>query len=313
MFHIRCALLNKLNRKMKKLTFALLTLGIVSTLCVYAQDYKLVAPLPPRAVERDVFQLPSRTTKGDAGFSRAFHSPLPVDKVVAFYNKETGRMEEVEKGLYRSHLVKVKILKPGFLHVYAVPREPGVTVRSIRSVSRRGGCSSDFFSHFRRMTNALDRYSDKDFRNLCEQYGYLDFAWFGLSDAHDAQGNRLTRDKVLYREYLTRLEYTEGDIMTAEDLIEEGKKLMAQGKMDEARKIFEKAAETQMQAMQPMIEQSAALMQGQQLKVTAEDHWDEWLQFLKELDAMAYPSLVIIDLHPSSWTQDKWIHESIEW
>jgi hypothetical protein len=298
---------------MKTLTFGFLTLCIVSTLCVSSQDYKLVAPLPPRAVEGDIFQLPSGTTRGDAGFSRAFHSPLAVDQVVAFYNKETGRMEEVEQGLYRSHLVKLKILKPDFLHVYAVPREPGVTVRSIRTVSRRAGCSSEFFSHFRRMTDALDNYSKNDFRDLCEQYGYLDFAWFGMSDAHDAQGNRLTRDKVLYREYLTRLEYAEGDIMTAEDLIEEGKKLMAQGKMEEARKLFEKAAGIQMQAMQPMIEQSAAIMQGQPLNNAVDDHWDEWLQFLKDLDAMAYPTIVIIDLHPSSWTQDKWIKESIEW
>ncbi len=298
---------------MKTLTkFGLLTLGFISTLCLSAQDYKLVAPQPPQAVEGDVFKLPSRTTPGDPGYSRAFYSPLPVDQVVAFYNQESGHMEEVENGIYRSHLVDVKFLELGFLHVYAVPRKPGVAVRCIKTVSRDRICSADFFNHFRKMADVLDHYSDEDYRDLCSQYGYLDFAWFGLSDKTDAHGDNLTRDRVLYHEYLTRLDYAEGDMMTAEEMMERVQKLMAEGKMEEARKLAEEMAEMQMKATQPMMEESIAVMQGQPMEV--EDHWDEWLQFIKELDAMAYPTLVIIDLHPSGWEDDDgWIQKSIEW
>ncbi len=295
------------------IVFGFLILGIFSKASVSAQE-KLVAPLPPQAVEYDVFQLPSRTTSGDPGFSRAYHSPLPVDRVVGFYNQEGGSMEEVETGIYRSHLVDVKFLELGFLHVYAVPRKPGVTVRCIKTVSRDRICSSDFFNHFRRMADALDKYSEEDYRNLCKQYGYLDYAWFGLSDKTDAHGNKLTRDKVLYHEYLTRFDYAEGDMMTAEGMMEMVQKLMAEGKIQEASELAEQLIEFQIKGSQSMMEQSAAIMQGQPLDNTVEDHWDEWLQFLKELEAMVYPTLVIIDRHPSDWKDDDgWIQRSIEW
>lgn len=288
-------------------TLSLLLFACISVLPAFSQGARLVAPEPPEAVEIQASKLHDRPSGGSDGFTMVFFTPLSVEEALSFYTKHVGDMQEVDAGSeYRADLMEINFKKSGVLKVYDIPRRPGVTVKSVRTLERRS-CTSEFFGQFRKMSNALDQYSRQDVNNLCKQYGYLELAHYGYSDKRGIDGKQYTNDEVLYREYLKELDKDAGKVMSAEEKTAKAQRLMQQGKMDEARALFEEAAQMQMEGQQQIMQQ---IQTG---KRTAEDNWDEWLEFLKELDTMIYPTVVFIDIHPSDWPDDEWIHESIEW
>lgn len=293
-------------------TILLSTLAFIAGLPATSQDLKMVAPKPPDAVEADISDLRDIPGGGGAGFTRVFHTPLSVEEAVAFYNRQIGNMTEIEKGInYRADIIEINFKQLGVLKVYDIPRRPGITVKSVRSLKQRN-CFSDYFKSFRDMANSLEHYTRKDFNDLCERFGYLELAYYGYSDRTGADGKQLTRDEVLYREYVKKLDPDAGKIMTAEELVIEAQRLMEQGRMDEAKAVLEKAAHMQQEGMQHMMKQDIEQLSEKEKK-PAKDNWSEWLEFFKELDTMIYPAIVFIDVHPSNWPDDEWLHESIEW
>ena len=269
------------------------------------QNEQLVAPEPPEAVEAKDF--PSRSIAGGGSemFTRVFYSPLTVEDVTDFYRNETGNLKVVEQGKeYRADLIDIEFKQLGVLKVYDLPRNPGITIKCAKTLERER-CSSDYFSHFGDMASNLDQYSRQDYNNLCEQYGYLELGFYGYSD------NNLTKDEVLYRKYYKKLEPEMGKAMTAEEMTNEAQQLIQQGRMNEAQELLQKAAQMQQEAYQHAIGDDPEQMMKGQIQVS--DNWNGWLEFLKELDKMIMPTVVFIDTHPSEWTQDEWIHESIEW
>ncbi len=156
------------------------------------------------------------------------------------------------------------------------------------------------------MYNALERYSYNDFRALCERYGYLDHAYFGLTGETAYDGRPLTRDQALYRDYVQKLDEGRAREVNIQEMMEEAQRLMAQGKMEEATALLEQMAAAQQQALGRDITQMTERRQ-------VEDRWDEWLGFLKELDSLMYPTIVHIDYHPDHWPGDEWLRESLEW
>ncbi len=295
-------------RKTFIVLFSMAMIGSMTNNVIVAQHKQLLAPPPPDAIVygSDVAlkdaQIPPR------GFTKAFHTPLPAEEVVAFYNRQTGQMQEIVPGKhYEATLLEVTVKQLGVLKVYDIPRNPGVKVRDIRQMGSQY-CSSDYFRAFRDMYNELDQYSRSDFRALCDRYGHLEHAYFGLSDQTTHDGRKLTRDEVLHREYVKKLDDERGQMVTAEEMMKEAQHLMQQGKMDEATALIEKMAEMQ----QETITRDMARVQAMERR-QIEDRWDEWLEFLEELDALAYPTIVHIDYHPSHWPDDDWLHESIEW
>lgn len=288
--------------------FSAMLMASMANNTLVAQHDQLLAPPPPDAIVYKSNVAPEEADIPSLGFTVAFHSPLPVREVVAFYNRETGEMEEVEPGVhYRSTLLEVTVKQLGVLKVYDIPRNPGVRVQDIRQMSSRH-CSSEYFRPFRDMYNSLDQYSRNDFRAVCEQYGFIDHAYFGLSDQTAYDGRQMTRDEVLYREYTKELDEERGEMVNLEEMMEEAQRLMQQGRMDEATALFQKIAEVQQQAVARDMERAQTM---QRRKV--EDRWDEWLGFLDELVELMYPTIVHIDYHPSHWPDDDWLHESIEW
>lgn len=296
---------------MRSTVFVLVSMVMMASMAnnvLFAQHDQLLAPPPPEAVlygsedDLDAFSIPDRN------FTVAFHTPLPVDEVVVFYNQQVGQLQEVEPGQhYRANLIEITVKQLGVLKVYDIPREPGVKVQDIRQMSSRH-CSSEYFRPFRDMYNSLDQYSRNDFRAVCEQYGFIDHAYFGVSDQTTFDGRRMTRAEVLYREYTKELDEERGEMVNVEEMMEEAQRLMQQGRMDEATALFQKIAEIQQQA----VTRDMARAQTMQRRVV-EDRWDEWLGFLDELVELMYPTIVHIDYHPSHWPDDDWLHESIEW
>jgi len=281
---------------------------ILIPVSIVGQEDRLLAPPPPDAIHVDSekgqgsWEIPPR------GFTQAFHTPHSVNETVAFYNNHVGQMQEIEAGKhYRAVLIDLTVKQLGILKVYDVPRDPGVSVKSIRTMESRH-CGSDLFKAFRDMSRELDHYSRSDFNEVCSRYGYLEHAYFGLSDQVTVHGRRMTRDEVMLREYTKQLDPETGEILNAEDMMAEAQRLMQQGKMEEATALFEKIAEIQQQAVQADMQR---LQQMERRKV--EDHWDDWLEFLEKLETMAYPTIVFINYHPSRWPDDEWLHENIEW
>ncbi len=273
-----------------------------------SQEERLVAPEPPEAIEVSDFPPRSITGGGSEMFTRVFFTPLPVEDVTAFYRNNVGDMQPVIQGKeYRADLIDLEFKEVAVLKVYSLPRKPGVTVKCVRTL-KRDYCSSDYFNKFRDMASNLDQYSRKDYTDLCEQYGYLEIGYYGYCDERE----NMTKDESLYREYFKELEPEMGKAMTAEEMSKQAQQLIQEGRMDEARELLEKAAKLQQDAyMHAMGDDPTQMMhQGQK---DIKDNWEEWLEFLKELDGMIMPTVVFIDTHPSEWTQDEWIHKSIEW
>lgn len=294
---------------MKRLTVISLVM-VLFCFPLLSGNPELAAPKPPQALESKDFPSANVIGFGSAEFTRIFHSPLAIDEIVDFYNNELGDIEAVKPGKeYRADVIDVEFKQLGVLKVHDLPRNPGVTVRDIRSLEQRR-CRSDYFAHFRDMSNLLEKYTTEDYNEICKKYGYLELAYYEESDKMDLQGNPLMNDEILYREYLNKLEPNIGASKTAEEMIIEAQKLMEQGRMNEAQELIMEASEMQAGAQQEIMKQHERRRQGE---ITIKDNWDEWIEFLEDLDSMIPPTIVFIDTHPSQWTMDDWIHESIEW
>lgn len=269
-----------------------------------AMGDKLMAPPPPGAVlkgnERDgtSFKIPA------AGFTVSFHTPMQVGEAVSFYAREVGPMDELVSGEhYRTDMMTVEIKQLGVLKVYDIPENPGISVKSVRMLQPRQ-CISEYFRPFRRMADELEQYSRDDFNEICSRYGYLQYAYFGRSDEAG-----LNRDEVLHREYRRELDAAAGKELDAGEMMAEAQRLMQQGKMDEATELLHKAAELQQEAMQMDLQR----LQEPVAQEEVADNWEGWLRFLNELEAIAFPTIVVIDYHPSHWPDDEWLRESTDW
>ncbi len=285
------------------LIFLLILAGSIQT---YAQD--LVAPEPPRAIESEDLNIRQFNNNVDVIFVQSYHTPLSMQEVVAFYREQLGDMEVREEGKhYRADIMEVEVKSSGILKVHAIPRNPGVSVKDIRSLNP-GRCHSAYFRPFRDMSQQLEQYSRQDYQDVCARYGYLEYAYYGDSDQMGADGRPLTKDEVLYREYIARLEPESAEIHDLEEMSAEAQRLISQGRMEEARDIFEKISKYQQEAL-------TTGMQGvpDTEQTEAADHWDEWIAFLQELDQLIYPTAVFIDVHPKAWPDDDWLHENIAW
>ncbi len=293
-----------------KITSAFSTgiLMLIFSLTALSQGNRLLAPFPPDAILYGEGSAPTEDNLPERGFTVSLYSPMPVDEVVEFYRQQIGELEAIESGNhYHAELLPVHVEALGILKVYDIPDKPGVSVRSIRTEESRN-CTSEYFRPFREMHRELEQYDRSDFNELCGRYGYLEHAFFGFSERVMADGRHMTRDEKLHRQYQGELDPEAGEAIDAEDLMEEAQQLMAQGRMEEAAALMEKIAASQGQAAQRNIER---MQQGERKQVG--DQWDEWLEFLKELEKLAYPTIVYIDYHPSYWPDDDWLHESIKW
>ncbi len=289
-----------------KTTSAIFTAVVIIMTCniLPAMGDELMAPPPPGAVLKGSERNAESFTIPAAGFTVSFHTPLPVGEAVAFYTREVGQMEELAGGEhYRADMMTVEIKQLGVLKVYNIPQNPGISVKSVRLLQPRQ-CISDYFRPFRRMADELEQYSRDDFNEVCKRYGYLQHAYFGQSDKAG-----LDRDEVLHREYRRELDAGAGKELDAGEMMAEAQRLMQQGRMDEATSLLQKAAELQQQAMQ----QDLQRLQEPVAQEEVADNWDEWLRFLNELEAIAYPTIVEIDYHPAHWPDDEWLHESTDW
>ncbi len=274
-----------------------------------AGDKQLVAPKPPRAEEAPGLNIHDFNNGKDVVFVRAFYTSLSPAEAVSFYSGEIGGMEAVDQGKhYRAEVLEINIKSLGVLHLYALPRNPGVSVKCIRSLQPRN-CTSEYLQPFREMVNSLEKYSRNDYNQVCRKYGYLAYAYYGNSDRTGADGRPLTRDQVLFREYKSELEPEAGERYNIEDMVAEAQKLMAEGRMEEATALFEKIAQAQQQDLSTQMER----IQSMERREVA-DNWDKWIEFLEELDEMIqYPTAVFIDVHPSDWPDDEWLRDNIEW
>ncbi len=273
-----------------------------------ARDNPLMVPLPPDATLYPSGECPQGKGIPQSGFTQAFYTPHSVEDIVAFYSDHVGEMNIQDEGLhYRAGLMEVEVKSLGILKVYDFPRDPGVSVKDIRALAPRN-CTGKYLRPFREMYRALEAYDRQDYRDLCERFGYLENAYFGLSDQSGNDGKLRTKDEVLHREYQRRLDEEAAETLTAEDMMEEAQRLMSEGKMDEAAALMEEMATKQQSAMQRDMDR----VQGMEEK-TVDDHWDEWLVFLNELEKLAFPTVVYIDYHPSHWPDDEWLQENIDW
>lgn len=286
----------------------LLCLALLCCTLTKAEERRLVAPLPPQAIEAPELNISEFNNGIDVGFARAFHTSLSPEEAVSFYRERLGGMETVEEGMhYRAEVLNVNVKSLGVRHVYVFPSNPGVSVKNVRSLQPRQ-CTSEIFSAFRDMANSLDKYSRRDFNEVCSRYGYLAYAYYGDSDKTGADGRPLTRDQVLFREYKSALDPEALQHYDIEEMVAEAQKLMAEGKMDEATALFEKIAQSQQQGLTTQLERLESMERPE-----VSDDWDKWLEFLQELDKMIYPTAVFIDVHPSDWPDDEWLHDNIEW
>ncbi len=273
-----------------------------------AGSKQLVGPKPPQAIEAPELNIREFNNGVDIIFVQAFHSPLSPSEVASYYEEFTGRMNAEEKDThYRANLLEIELKSLGILKVYAIPTNPGISVKCIRSLQPRN-CTSEYFRAFRDMANELDAYSRHDYNDICNRYGYLEYAYYGDSDQRGADGRLLTRDQKLFREYKAELDPEGSKQYDAESMIAEAQILIAQGRIDEAQKLFEEIGKIQQQDFEAQMDR----LQGKDKKTVA-DHWDQWIKFLEELDGMIYPTAVFIDVHPSDWPEDEWLKDNIAW
>ncbi len=280
---------------------------LLANVSVCAQESRLLAPIPPDAISYDDPKTAALSTIPERGFSVSFHTPLSVNDAAEFYRQQIGALNPLESGKnYQATLLEINIKQLGVLKVYDIPREPGIKVQGIQMMTS-ARCLTDIFEPFRRMHRELDQYSREDFDKLCQRYGYLEHAFFGFSD-ETIFGEPLSNKEVLRRKYTRELDKKAGEEMTMEELASEAQRLMQQGRMEEATALLERLAVMQQQAM---TENMQGIQTGQQAPV--EDHWDQWLDFLRQLEELVYPTIVHIDYHPDHWPDDEWLRESVDW
>ncbi len=273
-----------------------------------ANDKQLVAPEPPRGIEAPELNIGEFNNGSDAVFVRAFHSPLLPSEVASFYEDHLGSMTLLEEGNhYRADLLEIGLKSTGVLKVYALPRNPGVSVKHIRSLQPRH-CTSEYFRAFRDMSRQLEKYSRRDYNDICSRYGYLEYGYYGYTEKRGVDGRQLTKDQVLFRDYASRLDPEASKQHDAEALTAEAQRLIMQGKIDEAQVLFEEISKLQQHNLDSQMQRIQDMEQKE-----VEDNWDQWVEFLEALDEMVYPTAVFIDVHPSDWPDDEWLKDNIEW
>ena len=142
------------------------------------------------------------------------------------------------------------------------------------------------------------RHSKQDLVNLYKKYSYLERSYFPTMKMSD--GKLTSYDAWLMDKYKSRF---------GKEMKKAGAPAMAnhQDLAEIGRRMQEAAQAGRMDELQALQQQMLSVMHGGQKasrnveKAVNQDHWDDWLAFLNDLDDHAYRTRIWINTEPKSW------------
>jgi hypothetical protein len=263
------------------LVLSLLAVAPLAATAVEAATY--IAPEP-----RDSALLSGPAERGPQTF-RIFLSKRTPEEVRAFYaatigpiRDKPGSSNEAQSRVVLSYDQVLKILESRHRDL-TLADDLSVSIRWKPAPAANARCMGDFFHDLMAIARMQKRQAEFD--ALCKQYGYLDNAFFQRVPDPHRPGQWIDADKVI----LARAHEQHGGQQT---------KALAASSADVAQRL-------QQLALSGRTAEAAALaaqfrQQAMQASGSATD-WDAWVKVLREGDAAAYRTWILLPTHPSTW------------
>ena len=218
---------------------------------------------------------------------RIFLSKQSAEEVQAFYAAKLGAFRSTSSNEAQSPVVltyqQVLDILQSRHGDLTLADDLFVTIKWKPVSAGRGPCSGDFFQQLTVLAQAQKR--ESEFAALCKQYGYLDTAFFQRVADSSRPGQWIDADKTI----LARARGTLGGQQA---------KALAADAPEIAQRLQQLALSGHTADAQALAEQFK--QQALQASASALD-WDGWVKVLKEADAVAYRTWIMLPTHPSTW------------
>jgi hypothetical protein len=158
-----------------------------------------------------------------------------------------------------------------------------VTIKWRPVPSGHASCNGDFFQQLNVIARAQKR--ETEFAALCKQYGYLDSAFFQRVPDSRRPGQWTDADKEILARASANLGGNQAKALAgnAAETAQRLQQLAMSGHTAEAK------------ALADQFKQQVVQTTGSALD------WDGWVKVLKDADAMAYRTWIMLPTHPSTW------------
>jgi len=259
----------------------LASLVLCQAMAADAQSY--IAPVPKDSVPL------ADPGQQDKTF-RVFLSKQTPEEVQAFFAATTGPFKkassdahEAQSPVVLSYDQVLKILQSRHRDL-TLADDLSIQIKWKVTPPSRGECMGDFFQQLYVLAQAQQQ-RQTEFAALCKQYGYLDNAFFQrVPDPHRA-GQWIDADKeILSRARASHVgQPAQSLAANAADTAQKLQQLVLSGRTAEAQALAEQ------------------LKQQTQQMTTGVLDWDTWVKVLKEGDAAAYRTWILLPTHPSTW------------
>jgi hypothetical protein len=220
---------------------------------------------------------------------RIFLSKQAPEDVQAFYAAKLGAFTKKSSASYEAQSPVVLTYQQVLDILLARHRDETladdlfVTIKWKPVPSGHASCNGDFFQQLNVIAQTQHRQSE--FEALCKQYGYLDNAFFQRVPDSRRPGQWVDADKDI----LARAHDTLGGQQTkalagnTAEIAQRLQQLTLGGQTGDAKALAE-------QLKQQVMQTSGSVLD-----------WDGWVKVLKEADAMAYRTWIMLPTHPSTW------------
>jgi hypothetical protein len=258
------------------------SIAIGCSLAAEAATY--IAPEPPDSVLLAGPQVDASPT------FRILLSKQAPDVVQAFYSAKVGAFTKKSADDYEAQSPVVLTYEQTLQILRARHRDLTladdlvITVKWKPVPSGHASCNGDFFQQLNVIAHT-QKQRQTEFEALCKQYGYLDNAFFQRVPDSSRPGQWTDADKDLLARARANLggQQTKALAASAAETAQRLQQLTLSGHTADAKALAEQLKQQVMQTTGSSLD------------------WDGWVKVLKEADAMAYRTWIMLPTHPSTW------------